>query len=149
MPAWHEPPLAGPAAAHALDRSVIGLGRACLTAFDSSWVTVIALRGEIDASNAAEVGTCLHGFVSHERALVLDLSDLDVLGAEGVESLFMLADTCDRLGVDWALVASQSVRRLLRAGDREGRLPAVGSMVEVLQRFRTARRRRVQLRVVD
>jgi anti-anti-sigma regulatory factor len=95
-------------ARHDLDASVIGLGPACLTAFDSSWVTVIALRGTIDASNAAEVGTCLHGFVSHERALVLDLSDLDGLGAEGVESLLRLADTCDRLGVDWALVASQS-----------------------------------------
>ncbi|MBV9090902.1 MAG: STAS domain-containing protein [Mycobacteriaceae bacterium] len=128
---------------------MISLGRVCLTAFDSSWVTVIALRGEIDASNAAGVGTCLHEFVAPDRALVLDLSDLDFLCAEGVQSLFALGDRCERLGVDWALVASHSVRRLLRVYDREASLPAVGSMVEVLQRFRSARRRRAQLRVVD
>lgn len=144
----HAPPVTSPPATR-VDTSVIGFGRACLTAFDSSWVTVIALRGEVDALNASRAGACLQEFVSHDRALVLDLSDLDFLGVAGLEKLFALGDRCDCLGVDWAVVTSHSVRRLLRVGDHEHRLPAVGSMVEVLQRFRMARRRRGQLRVVD
>lgn len=128
---------------------VISLGRARLIAFDSSWVTVIAIGGEIDASNAGRVNTWLHQFVRADRSLVLDLSDLGFLGVQGLIALFGLGEACDGLGVEWALVTSYPVRRLLRVGDCEHRLPAVGSMVEVLQRFRTARRRRAQLRVVD
>jgi anti-anti-sigma factor len=145
----HERRTSNPPATEPLHRSVIGVGRACLTAFDSSWVTVVALSGEIDALNAEPVASYLHEFASGDRALVLDFSGVGFLGVDGLEGLFALGETCDRLGVDWALVTSHSVRRLLRAGDRERRLPAVGSMVEVLQRFRTARRRRGQLRVVD
>ncbi len=142
-------PSASSPAAEAVSTSVISLGRACVTAFDSSWVTVIALRGEVDALNAAHVSTCLDQFARPDRALVLDLSDLDFLGVESLTGLLALGDRCDRLGVDWALVTSHSVRRLLRVGDRECRLHAVGSMVEVLQRFRTARRRRGRLHAVD
>jgi len=138
----HEPAASGLPAGQPVHRSVISLGRACVTAFDSSWVTVIALTGEIDALNGARVATCLHGFVRGDRALVLDCSDLDFLAVDSLPGLFALGERCDRLGADWALVTSHSVRRLLRVGDREHRLPAVGSMVEVLQRFRTATRRR-------
>jgi anti-anti-sigma regulatory factor len=129
--------------------SVISFGRASLTAFESSWVTVIALSGEIDALNAARVATCLHGFVSHDRALVLDCSNLDFLGVELLPGLLELDDSCDRLGVDWAMVTNHPTRRLLRVADPGRQLPAVGSMVEVLQRFRTARRRLAQLHVVE
>lgn len=143
------PHISGPRATHVADRSVVRLGRACLTAFDSSWVTVIAVRGQVDSCNAALAGSWLHQFVNPQRALVLDFSELEFLGCEGLEALFALGDRCDSLSVDWALVTSHPVRRLLNVADSERRLPAVGSMVEVLQRFRTATRMRRDLRVSD
>lgn len=144
-----DPPASRPPAAPRTDTSVIGVGRALLAAFDSSWVTVIEVRGEIDALNAEAVSARLHQFVDPDRSLVLDLSDLDFLGVAGLTALFELGGRCDRSGVEWALVTGRAVRRVLALGDCEHRLPAVGSMVEVLQRFRHARRRRAQLRVVD
>ena len=138
-----------PPAGQSVRTSVTSLGRACVTAFASNWVTVIAVSGQIDALNAGHVAECLHGFVSRDRALVLDFSGVGFLGAEILAALFALGDRCERLGIDWALVTSHAVRRLLRVGDPQRRLPAVGSMVEVLQLLRTARRRRTALQAVD
>jgi anti-anti-sigma factor len=144
----HNPGTSASAATQAAVTSVIDCGSARLTAFESSWVTVIAVSGQIDALNAERMNRCLSQFVTGERALILDLSDVDFLSFDGLRALLKLADKCRALGVEWAMVTGQSVRRLLRVGDPQQTLPAVGSMVEVLHRFRTARRRSRQLQAL-
>jgi hypothetical protein len=46
-----------------------------------------------------------------------------------------LGDACAEAQVPLAVIASHAVRRLLRIADRDGRIPAGGSMVEVLERL--------------
>lgn len=95
--------------------------------------TVVVATGEIDASNIDRLTHYLNAALRSRRPLVLDLSKLDFFGAQGVPALFLLGDECARVGVDWAVVASQPVLRLLRIGDREHRVPTVTSVPEALQ----------------
>ena len=48
-------------------------------------------------------------YLSGDRPLVLDLSQLDFLAAQGIKCLFEIADECDRNGIEWALVPGHPV----------------------------------------
>lgn len=113
----------------------IGLGRARMTVQAFDGLTVISLSGDIDASNAEAVGEHIRGFVTPRCPIVLDLSDLDFLGVEGIRGLFALGETCADAKTGWALVTSHAVRRLLRVADRKGRVPAARSVTEALTRL--------------
>jgi len=128
--------------------SVIDCGRAYLTAQIYSWLTVMTVGGDIDATNADEVGHHMTALVPTDGALILDMADVDFIGVDGLRALFALNVECVRTDTRWAVIGSHAVHRLLRIADREGLVPAVRSATEALHRVRRSRRDRRPLRLV-
>ena len=95
-------------------------------------LTVISISGEIDASNVDDVSHHVRELVSDGGALIVDLAEVDFIAIEGLRALFALNIQCARTGTTWALIASHAVNRLLRVGDHDKLLPAVGSATEAL-----------------
>jgi anti-anti-sigma factor len=107
----------------------------CLHARSHCGAIVMAATGELDASNFHHLTDYAHRWLSAGRPLVVDLSQLDFLGAQGIRCLFGIAEECERNGIDWSLVPGKAVTRLLRICDKEGRLPAISSVDEAVQGF--------------
>jgi anti-anti-sigma factor len=97
--------------------------------------TVVAAAGELDASNIHHLTDYARSCLTDGHALVLDFTQLDFLGAEGIRSLREIADDCDRSGIDWTLVPGHAVNRLLRIFDKEAQLPTASSITEALEHF--------------
>jgi anti-anti-sigma factor len=72
---------------------------------------VVALSGEIDASNADQVSDYIHRSVPDCPAVIVDVSDVGFLGVQGLRALMAMGEQCGRAGVAWAVVASQSIVR--------------------------------------
>lgn len=89
--------------------------------------TVIAVTGEIDASNADFLITVLRGFAAQKASLVLDLSDLVFFGAQGLRVLSDFDEQCRRAGIVWALVPPEMLRRMMQVIDIGQRLPVSNS----------------------
>ena len=128
--------------------SVIDYGRAFLTAQIYTWLTVITISGEIDATNADELGHHVTALVPDDGALIVDMADTDFIGVDGLCALFALNVECVHVDTRWAMIGSHAVHRLLRVGDGEGLVPAVRSATEALQRVRRSRRERRPLQLV-
>jgi len=103
-----------------------------------SGAAVIGATGELDAANIEHLTNYARRCLGARRALVLDLSQLDFLAAQGIICLFDIGDEFERNGIEWALVPGRAVLRLLRICDRDARLPAVSSVDEAVQRFSAA-----------
>ena len=110
--------------------------------------TVVSVTGELDASNIDHLTDCARPFLASGRSLILDLSELDFLGAQGIRSLFAIADECRRGRIKWALVPSHPVTRLLRVCDKQARLPSATSIDEALERVSAPARTRKLLQLV-
>ena len=106
----------------------------CMRSHTLGGTTVVSIAGELDASNIDHLTVCARPFLASGRSLVLDLSELDFLGAQGIHSLFAIADECRRGRIKWALVPSHPVSRLLRVCDEQARLPSATSIDEALER---------------
>jgi anti-anti-sigma factor len=103
--------------------------------------TVITVTGEIDASNADFLITVLSGFAAQEGSLVLDLSDLEFFGAQGLRVLSDFDQQCRRAGSGWALVPPRMLRRMMQVIDIGQRLPVSNSAddaVKALERPSTS-----------
>ncbi len=127
---------------------VVDCGRAHLTAQVYSWLTVITTSGEIDATNADELGHHVTALVRADSALIVDMADTDYLGVDGLRALFALNVECVRADTRWAVISSHAVHRLLRVADRQTLVPAVRSATEALHRVRRSRRGRSGLQLV-
>jgi anti-anti-sigma factor len=113
----------------------------CLSTRWQGNATVIAVTGELDTCNLHHLSDYTRRHLTGQRPVVLDLSGLDFLAAQGIRILFEIDEQCGRYGLDWALVSGRPVNRLLRICDRNGRLPAAASIDEALQRFSPPRTR--------
>jgi hypothetical protein len=82
-------------------------------------------------------------------ALIVDLADIDFIALDGLHALIALNIQCARTGTTWALIASHAVNRLLRVGDHDKLLPAVGSATEALLLVRRSSRSRRSLQLVS
>jgi anti-anti-sigma factor len=107
----------------------------CLSSQTLNGATVIAASGELDASNIHHLTDYTRSCLTGGRSLVLDLSRLNFLGARGIRNLFEIADQCERRGIEWALVPSHPVSRLLRICDKRAHLPSASSIDQALERF--------------
>jgi anti-anti-sigma factor len=116
-------------------------GSAVLTAHTYGWLTVITIVGDIDATNADLVGHQAVALVPHDRALIVDMAHVGFIGVDGLRALFAINAECIRTDIKLALIASRAVERLLRVGDRERLIPAVGSATEALHVLRRRNRR--------
>ena len=108
-------------------------------------IAVITAHGELDASNAQEfVDYTMRHVVKTER-LVLDLSGVEFLGTAGFSALHTVNVRCAGENVDWALVPSAAVTRLLRICDPDSALPICRSTDAALSALRAEPHRLLQL----
>ena len=128
--------------------AVIDCGSALLTAQVYSWLTVVTIPGEIDATNADELTHHVVGLVPDDGAMIVDMADTDFIGVEGLRALFAMNVECVRTDTRWAVIGSHAVHRLLRVADKERRVPAVRSATEALQRVRRSARKPRTLQLV-
>jgi anti-anti-sigma factor len=123
--------------------------RARMRAKTDTGLTVMSISGEIDASNADELSHHVRELASDRGALIVDLADVDFIALDGLRALFALNIQCGRTGTTWALITSHAVNRLLRVGDHDKLLPAVGSATEALLLVRRSSRGHRSLQLVS
>ena len=80
---------------------------------DGAWIralsrqlaNVVTVGGSLSADNLDRVSALVRRFVNDEKPFVLDLSALDIVTAPAARLLDVVSETCERAGVDWAMVA--------------------------------------------
>lgn len=100
--------------------------------------TVVTISGAIDALNIDRVSEYSRHFVLPDQPIVLDMSGVDCLAAQGIRLLYRIDEDCRAAGVEWVLVASPAVSRLLAVTGDEDEFPVVGSVPEALHYFADA-----------
>ena len=86
---------------------------------------VIRARGDLDAANADQFSDYAANCVQHFPKLTLDLSAVDFIATAGFSALHRINVACSAADVQWAMVPSRAVARLLRICDPDGVLPVV------------------------
>ena len=94
--------------------------------FTTFWMppltAIVAVTGELDAANATEFTEYAWraGQMTH---LLLDLTGVDFFGSAGYSALLGFQERCAAEGVEWVLVPSKPVSRLLLICDQDSALP--------------------------
>lgn len=102
--------------------------------FEARWGAgglVLAVRGEIDAANADHLVECVRQCTPHCQWLVLDFGDLEFMGTAGFAALQHIESLADG-EMQWTMVPSAAVSRLLGICDPETALPRSATMTEAL-----------------
>lgn len=84
---------------------------------------LVAVEGEIDATNSRALATYVEGQIAGTRRLLVDLRLVDFFGTPGFAALHYINVICSRNGIDWELRCGRQVRRLLAICDPAGELP--------------------------
>jgi anti-anti-sigma factor len=108
-------------------------------------VAVVTARGELDASNAQELVDYALRHTEQTERLALDLSEVEFFGTAGFSALHTLNVRCAGAGVEWVLVPSHAVSRLLRICDPDSVLPMESKLPAALAHLRADQRRLLQL----
>ena len=118
-----------------------------LWAYRRHGVTVVAVRGRIDAANAERVRDYAVRFVAADSRLVVDLSAVSTFTPRGLSVLDAVEERCALAGVDWTLVPGDAVSRRLRTRAEYAALPVIDSVAAAEHQFDEAilRRRRFLL----
>jgi anti-anti-sigma factor len=95
----------------------------------------VAVIGEIDAVNGRELGRYVERHTGISKQMVLDLRAVNFFGTHGFTALYYISVHCARADVDWAILASAPVRRLLSICDPEGELPVADDLPSGLARL--------------
>lgn len=118
--------------------------------FCAQWLwpatAVISVYGDLDASNAGELTDC---GIRHSRPsgqLVLDLGAVEFFGAGCFACLHKLNVRCAGENIDWALIPSAAVSRVLRICDPVEALPVSADLPTALSTLRDQPR---QLKLVN
>lgn len=77
--------------------------------------TVVTIAGDIDTINIDRVAKYAARYVLTEKPFVLDLSEVHIFAPEAVALLWAVEQACAAAGVEWCLVASDSVDVVLQA----------------------------------
>jgi anti-anti-sigma factor len=88
---------------------------------------VIAVHGELDASNANQLAHYVQRCATHSRSLILNLRGVEFFGTAGFSALHTINAHCAGTHVRWAVAPSRAVFRLLRICDPHGVLPIAES----------------------
>jgi anti-anti-sigma regulatory factor len=106
---------------------------------------VLAISGDIDASNTDHVSGYAAQLVPVGNALLLDLSGVSFLAAQCISVLDAVGDACDDAGLPWALITSHAVDRVLRISEHDDILPVASSVPDGMQYFADLTRVRQQV----
>jgi anti-anti-sigma factor len=103
---------------------VVGRGK---LAFSTEWlnpeVVRISVQGEIDATNEAELRDYVFGRAANCKTLTLNLHEVSFFSTAGFSALLTIDDRCVRAAVNWMVVPSAAVSRVLDICDREFTIP--------------------------
>jgi anti-anti-sigma factor len=117
--------------------------------FATRWLhpsmAVITAHGELDAANAQEFVDYALRHASEAERLVLDLSGVEFFGTAGFSALYSVNVRCAGEKIQWALVPSSAVTRLLRICDPDSALPMCDSVDTALSAVQDAPHRLLQL----
>jgi anti-anti-sigma factor len=108
-------------------------------------VTVITARGGLDASNSQNLVDYALRDAERTERLALDLTGLDFFGTAGFSALHTLNVRCASAGVEWVLVPSNAVSRVMKICDPDSTLPVAATMPAGLAHLRADQRRLLQL----
>jgi anti-anti-sigma factor len=109
--------------------------------FSGDDVIVARLTGEIDLSNASEVGETLSAAVPNTAlGLVIDLTATSYLDSSGVHLLFDLAERLQRRQQRLRVVVPEGgpIRRVLRIVELDETVPVLASLDEAVEQIRAA-----------
>jgi anti-anti-sigma factor len=104
-------------------------------------VVVARLSGEVDLSNAAQVGDELGTAVPNAAlGLVIDLTATEYLDSSGVHLIFDLAERLTRRQQQLRVVVPEGapIRRVLRIVELDGSVPVVATVDEAETQIRAA-----------
>ncbi len=96
---------------------------------------LIAVRGEVDATNRHAIGRFVERHSRISQQLILDLTSVGFFGSQGFTALHFVSVHCARRDVDWMIVAGPTALRILRICDPDDELPVVGDIGDALARL--------------
>lgn len=105
----------------------------------SSSLVVISVRGELDLATAPALNAYIRDQAVVGRKLVLDLSEVEFIGTDGLSVLMAMERRVEQLDVGWALVCGRIVDRLLDVAGLDGRFPVYDSLAAAITLLRTCR----------
>jgi anti-anti-sigma factor len=79
--------------------------------------------GEIDAVNGRALASYVERHTGMTKQIILDLRGVDFFGSQGFTALCYIRAHCTAADVDWLLVGSRQVHRILSICDPDGQLP--------------------------
>lgn len=108
-------------------------------------VAIVTADGELDASNTQPfVDYALH-HADEMHSLVIDLSDVGFFGTAGFSALHTLNVRCAGESIDWVVVPSAAVTRMLRICDPDSALPVCDGLDAALSLLQEGDRPLLQL----
>ena len=109
--------------------------------FSGDDVIVARITGEIDLSNASEVGEKLSGAVPNTAlGMVIDLTATSYLDSSGVHLLFELGERLQRRQQQLRVVVPEGgpIRRVLRIVELDETVPVMASVDDAVAQIRAA-----------
>ncbi len=101
----------------------------------SSTRFAVTVSGDIDATNGRALGRYVERHIGISKQLIVDLRPIDFFGIQGFTALYYVSVHCARNDVDWMIVGSPGVRRLLTLCDPENELPLADDLGSALARL--------------
>ena len=108
-------------------------------------LAIISAHGELDAANAQQFVDYALRHAPRTERLVLDLSGVEFFGTAGFSALHSVNVRCAGEKIQWAMVPSAAVTRLLRICDPDSALPISSSVDAALAAVQGEPRRLLQL----
>ncbi|WP_166903199.1 STAS domain-containing protein [Mycobacterium sp. DL440] len=104
--------------------------------FATRWLppstAVISVNGEIDAVNAGDFTDYALRHTAKAQRVAVDLTDVQFFGTAGYSALMAIQLRCSAADIDWVLVPSKAVNRLLRICDPDSALHTCYSVAAAL-----------------
>lgn len=103
---------------------VFGRGKLELsTEWLNAAVVRISARGEIDAVNEGELRDYVFCRAANCKTLILNLHEVSFFSTAGFSALLTIDARCNRAAVNWTVIPSAAVSRVLDICDRQFTIP--------------------------
>jgi anti-anti-sigma factor len=108
-------------------------GRADAHADLTAHALVLTIRGEIDATNGAQLADYVERHATLAPSLIVDTRGVDFFGTAGVAALRRIDHRLGCNGVRWSLVVGAAVRKVLRVCGAEDLPQTTGATRTLVQ----------------